>query len=117
VEAACQVLVRSRHRSVDWREPPPNGSRLSCGRLAHRAQLLWSDSSRPPGRKHSASLRARSARQLQALVRRHSQKLLVSSSVTRKTGLPPVEIDTACATAFCAGADAAAACRASMEGK
>ena len=37
------------------------------------------------------------------------QKFLVSSSATRKMGFPPLEIDMACATAFWAEGDAAAA--------
>ena len=46
----------------------PNGSRLSCGRPARRARVV-DDSPCPPARKHSASLKAITARQLQALVR------------------------------------------------
>lgn len=45
------------------------------------------------------------------------QNVLVSSSATRKIGFPPLEIDTAWATAFCADGDAAAACKASIDGK
>src|SRR5881396_3816089 len=47
----------------------PNGSRLSCGRLARRRKGVGRQSV-PVRAQHSASLRAITARQLQALVRR-----------------------------------------------
>jgi len=50
--------------------PAANGSRLSCGRLA-AAQGCGTKSVAPPGAQHSASFRTITARQLQALVRRH----------------------------------------------
>ena len=46
----------------------PNGSRLSCGRLARRRKGVGRQSV-PARAQHSASLRAITARQLQALVR------------------------------------------------
>src|SRR6266487_2526142 len=52
----------------------PNGSRLSCGRLARRRKGVGRRPC-PPGAQHSASLRAIAARQLQALVRRHRRNL------------------------------------------
>src|SRR5207247_9901725 len=48
---------------------PPNGSRLSCGRPARRRKAIGRQSA-PARAQHSASLRAITARQLQALVRR-----------------------------------------------
>src|SRR5207247_466178 len=50
--------------------PPPNGSRLSCGRLARWRKGVGRQSV-PARAQHSASTRAISARQLQALVRPH----------------------------------------------
>src|SRR5881396_3875 len=47
----------------------PNGSRLSCGRLARRRKAGGRQSV-PARAQHSASLKAITARQLQALVRR-----------------------------------------------
>src|SRR5207245_487435 len=47
----------------------PNGSRLSCGRLARRRKAARRESV-PASAQHSASPRAITARQLQALVRR-----------------------------------------------
>src|SRR5437588_864829 len=47
---------------------PPNGSRLSCGRLARRRKSSGRQSV-PARAQHSASLKAITARQLQALVR------------------------------------------------
>ncbi len=55
----CLTVVRSR----------PNGSRLSCGRPARRRKAVGRQSV-PARAQHSASLRAITARQLQALVRR-----------------------------------------------
>src|SRR5438309_7835689 len=49
----------------------PNGSRLSCGRPARRRKSSGRQSV-PARAQHSASLKAITARQLQALVRRHS---------------------------------------------
>ncbi len=49
---------------------PPNGSRLSCGRLARQRKSSGRQSV-PARAQHSASFRATTARQLQALVRRH----------------------------------------------
>jgi len=49
-------------------ESPPNGSRLSCGRLARRRKGGGRQSV-PARAQHSASFRATTARQLQALVR------------------------------------------------
>src|SRR6266487_4087161 len=46
----------------------PNGSRLSCGRLAHRRKGVGRTSV-PTRAQRSASLKTISARQLQALVR------------------------------------------------
>ena len=46
----------------------PNGSRLSCGRLARRRKGVGRQSE-PARAQHSASSRAITARQLQALVR------------------------------------------------
>ena len=48
---------------------PPNGSRLSCGRPARRRKGVGRQSV-PARAQHSASLKAITARQLQALVRR-----------------------------------------------
>ena len=48
---------------------PPNGSRLSCGRLARRRTGVGR-SPCPARAQHSASIKAITARQLQALVRR-----------------------------------------------
>src|SRR2546430_1599709 len=48
---------------------PPNGSGLSCGRLARRPKCSGRRPC-PPGAQHSTSFRAITARQLQALVRR-----------------------------------------------
>src|SRR5437016_4232736 len=48
---------------------PPNGSRLSCGRLARRRKGSGRQSV-PARAQHSASFKAITARQLQALVRR-----------------------------------------------
>src|SRR2546426_322267 len=50
------------------RLPPPNGSRLSCGRLARRRKSSGRTSV-PARAQHSDSFRAITARQLQALVR------------------------------------------------
>src|SRR5439155_10634596 len=50
--------------------PPPNGSRLSCGRPARRRKSSGRTVRAPPGAQHSASFKTISARQLQALVRR-----------------------------------------------
>src|SRR2546426_9807195 len=47
---------------------PPNGSRLSCGRLVRRRKGVGRQSV-PARAQHSASLKAITARQLQALVR------------------------------------------------
>src|SRR5437762_2960200 len=59
-------------RATGWRsfagEGPPNGSRLSCGRPARRRKSVGRQSV-PARAQHSASLRAITARQLQALVR------------------------------------------------
>jgi len=52
-----------------WDSAPSNGSRLSCGRLARRRKSSGRQSV-PARAQHSASLKAISARQLQALVRR-----------------------------------------------
>ncbi len=52
----------------------PNGSRLSCGRLARRRKGVGRQSE-PARAQHSASSRAITARQLQALVRRAAQTL------------------------------------------
>src|SRR5437879_11187796 len=57
---------RGSHHSV---LAPPNGSRLSCGDPPAGARS-WDDSPCPPRAQHSASLKAITARQLQALVRR-----------------------------------------------
>jgi len=48
--------------------PPPNGSRLSCGRLARRRKGSGRQSV-PARAQHSASLKTITARQLQAHVR------------------------------------------------
>src|SRR5437763_13659920 len=48
---------------------PPNGSRLSCGRLPRRRKGVGRESV-PVRAQHSASIRAITARQLQAFVRR-----------------------------------------------
>ncbi len=50
---------------------PPNGSRLSCGRLGRRRKGVGRQSV-PASTQHSASFKAISARQLQALVRRQA---------------------------------------------
>ncbi len=55
------------------RGEPPNGSRLSCGRLARRRKSSGRQSV-PARAQHSASLKAITARQLQALVRRHAPR-------------------------------------------
>jgi len=53
-----------------WLRPSlPNGSRLSCGRLARQRKGIGRQSV-PTSAQHSASLKAITARQLQALVRR-----------------------------------------------
>ena len=51
----------------------PNGSRLSCGRLPRRRKGIGRQSV-PARVQHSGSTRAITARQLQALVRRHVMK-------------------------------------------
>src|SRR5438046_6817627 len=53
----------------------PNGSRLSCGRDPPAGARAWDEVRAPPGAQHSASLRAITARQLQALVRQRSHEL------------------------------------------
>src|SRR5439155_14957125 len=50
---------------------PPNGSRLSCGRLARRRKSSGRQSV-PARAQRSVSLKAITARQLQALVRRRA---------------------------------------------
>src|SRR5207249_2597247 len=49
---------------------PPNGSRLSCGRRARRRKDVGRQSV-PTRAQHSDSIKAITARQLQALVRQH----------------------------------------------
>src|SRR5204862_422272 len=48
---------------------PPNGSRLSCGRIARRRKAVGRQSA-PARAQHSDSFKTITARQLQALVRR-----------------------------------------------
>jgi hypothetical protein len=55
--------------TVKRQEPPPNGSRLSCERPLAGAMVV-DERPCPPEHKHSVSLRAITARQLQALARR-----------------------------------------------
>ncbi len=64
----------------------PNGSRLSCGRLARRRKSSGRQSV-PARAQHSASLKAITARQLQALVRRHGYD--THSTVKRVCQVPP----------------------------
>jgi hypothetical protein len=45
------------------------------------------------------------------------QDVLVSSSATRTIGFPPVEMDRAWATTFCADGEAAAPGKASIDGR
>src|SRR5207244_1579869 len=56
-------------------QPPPNGSRLSCGRPARRRKGVGRTARAPPGAQHSDSLEASTARQLQALVRRRLHRV------------------------------------------
>ena len=52
----------------------PNVSRLSCGRLARLRKVKWTTVRAPRGAQHSASFKAITARQLQALVRRRPDR-------------------------------------------
>jgi len=65
---------------------PPNGSRLSCGRPARRRKSSGRQSV-PARAQHSASFRTITARQLQALVRRHPPNS-GDSHVTGAAGAP-----------------------------
>src|SRR5437667_8963952 len=65
----------------------PNGSRLSCGRLARRCKSSGRQSV-PTRAQHSGSLRAINARQLQALVRPLPRAGRNSIVVARDFGLP-----------------------------
>src|SRR5262249_1947462 len=85
--------------------------RVSEALAMARADLLQHVVVRPSARMHHAYLASRQSR----LGGR--QKVFVTSSATRMTGGPPVEMATACATAFCADVEAAAVCRAAIEGK
>jgi len=69
---------------------PPNGSRLSCGRLTRRRNSNERQSV-PARAQHSASLRAITARQLQALVRLHASLRVMRAS--RVGGRNPQSID------------------------
>src|SRR5947207_7752944 len=83
---------------------PPNGSRLSCWRLARRRKGVGRQSV-PARAQHSASTRAISARQLQALVRRHPSErqphalsvctrlVIRHRSSTRTTAIPSRILD------------------------
>src|SRR6266700_5493530 len=62
---------------------PPNGSRLSCGRLGRRRKGVRRQSV-PARAQHSVSLKAIIARQLQALVRRHLPQHSRPTSATAK---------------------------------
>jgi len=70
VAAKMPEVVRSLpYLALQERSLPPNGSRLSCGRPAHRRKDVERQSV-PARAQHSVSLTAITARQLQALVRR-----------------------------------------------
>jgi len=60
----------------------PNGSRLSCGRLARRRKGAGR-SPCPARAQHSASFKAITARQLQALVRHHGSGTSRSRQILR----------------------------------
>src|SRR5947207_6076613 len=62
----------------------PNGSRLSCGRLARRRKGVGRQSV-PARAQYSASLRAITARQLQALVRRLPNRALPTPCAHRSS--------------------------------
>src|SRR6266567_3836949 len=66
----CQSRV-SVWVGIEYGLPLSNGSRLSCGRPLAGARVV-DESPCPPEHKHSVSLKAITARQLQALVRRHA---------------------------------------------
>src|SRR5437588_4376817 len=66
---------RSRYHSVTL----PNGSRLSCGRLARRRKGGGRQSV-PTRAQHSASLKAITARQLQAHVRQRALPSLIHTA-------------------------------------
>ena len=69
--------------------PRPNGSRLSCGRLAQRRKVKWTTVRAPPGAQHSVSIRTIRARQLQAHVRRRAfHRCSSAPRVTRSPRAP-----------------------------